>query len=94
MHEDNNPTSSSRAPAYYAYHVRGKEGRNAVETGIGSAWPHNGHKSYNIQVETTPLDGKVRLRVPTKKKTCGRVPLAPVPRWRWSTAHFATPFEL
>ena len=62
--------------------------------GISSAWPHNDGKGYNIQIETIPLDGKISLRAPTKKKSSGRIPLAPVPRWRWSTAHFASPFEL
>jgi hypothetical protein len=32
MPEDDNPTSSSRAPAYYVYHVRDKEGGNAIKT--------------------------------------------------------------
>lgn len=63
-------STSSKQPTHTAYHVReGKEkGSKGFWTRIGSAWAHNDGKGFNIQIDATPLDGKITLRVVAEKK--------------------------
>lgn len=58
----------AKAPTHFAYHVRDRNGGNAVWTRIGSAWQHADGKGFNIQIETVPLDGRISLRLPSEKK--------------------------
>ncbi|MGC3992040.1 MAG: hypothetical protein QM796_20575 [Chthoniobacteraceae bacterium] len=60
-------STTSKKPAYIAYHVRDREGGEAFWTRIGSAWPHSDGKGFNIQVEIVPLDGRISLRLPSEK---------------------------
>ena len=62
-----NRTSKSKAPTYIAYHVREAAGDDGYWTRVGAAWPHNDGKGFNIQLETTPLDGRITLRVVSEK---------------------------
>ncbi len=60
-------TSTSKLPSHIAYHVRDRQGGDAVWTRIGGAWPHADGKGFNIQVEALPLDGRISLRIPAEK---------------------------
>ncbi len=62
------PATAARAPSHVAYHVRDREGQKGFWTRIGSAWPHNDGKGFNIQIDVAPLDGRITLRVPSDKK--------------------------
>ncbi|GIK18968.1 MAG: hypothetical protein BroJett004_25190 [Planctomycetota bacterium] len=61
-------TNASKAPTHIAYQVRDREGKKGFWTRIGSAWPHNDGKGFNIQLECVPLDGRITLRVASDKK--------------------------
>lgn len=63
----NKPTSTSKAPSHYAYHVRDRKDGDAIWTRIGSGWQHADGKGFNIQIETIPLDGRISLRIPSEK---------------------------
>ncbi len=67
MSESPIPSSTSKTPTLYAYHVRDRQGADAIWTRIGSAWQHADRKGFNIQIETVPLDGRISLRVPSEK---------------------------
>lgn len=65
---DTASTSASRTPSHAAYQVRDREGKKAIWTRIGSAWPHADGSGFSIQLESVPLDGRVSLRVITEHK--------------------------
>ena len=58
---------TSKSPTHIAYQVRDGKGKG-FWTRIGSAWPHADGKGFNIQIDCTPLDGRITLRVATDKK--------------------------
>jgi hypothetical protein len=61
-------TSGNKAPSHIVYQVRDREGKKGFWTRIGSAWPHQDGKGFNVQIEAVPLDGRITLRVATEKK--------------------------
>lgn len=61
---DNIQANPSKKPTHIAYHVRQHSGRDAFWTRIGSAWAHADGKGYSIQLSTTPVDGRISLRLP------------------------------
>lgn len=62
-------TRSAKAPSHIAHHVRDRgEGKDAVWTRIGAAWPHADGKGFNAQFDIFPLDGRVTFRVPSEAK--------------------------
>jgi hypothetical protein len=62
-------TASSKQPSHYAYHVRDRgEGKKAIWTRIGSAWSHADGKGFNLQLECTPIDGRISLRHVSEEK--------------------------
>ncbi len=64
-----NSTNTSKAPSHTAYQVRDRgEGQKSFWTRIGSAWPHGDGSGFNIQLDATPVDGRITLRVVTDKK--------------------------
>lgn len=65
---NNTEAKSSKKPTHTAYTVREREGKDAIWTRIGAAWPHADGKGFNIQIEVAPLDGRITLRVPSDKK--------------------------
>lgn len=67
MSDTSTPSTSTKAPTHVAYQVRNLEGRKAIWTRIGSAWPHADGQGFNIQVDAVPLDGRITLRVPSEK---------------------------
>ena len=68
----NNSTASTgkgnKSPSHIVYQVRDREGQKGFWTRIGSAWPHQDGKGFNVQLEVVPLDGRITLRVASEKK--------------------------
>jgi hypothetical protein len=62
------PPASSKSPSHIAYHVRNLDDGKSFWTRIGSAWKHADGNGFNLQIEGTPLDGRITLRVPSEKK--------------------------
>ncbi len=60
----NNTTSTGKRPTHHAFHVLEREGKDAIWTRIGSAWTHGDGNGFNIQLNVTPLDGRISLRIP------------------------------
>jgi hypothetical protein len=59
---------SNEKPTLIAYSVREREGKKAVWTRIGAAWPHGKGTGLTIQLEALPLnfDGRIVLREPAE----------------------------
>ena len=60
--------TATKAPSHVAYQVRDRDGHKAYWTRIGTAWAHADGQGFNIQLEATPLDGRIVLRVASEKK--------------------------
>lgn len=60
--------ASGKQPTHAAYQVCDREGRKAIWTRIGTAWPHRDGNGFNIQTESFPLDGRITLRVMAEQK--------------------------
>ena len=50
---DTTPTSN-KAPTHAAYHVRDREGKKAIWTRIGAAWPHADGKGFTAHLDCVP----------------------------------------
>lgn len=62
--------SETKAPALVAWHVREtKNGSKAYWTRIGAAWPHQNGDGFTVQLDLTPLDGKIVLLPPKADDT-------------------------
>ena len=62
-------TTGTKSPSHIAYHVRDREGGKGFWTRIGSAWPHQDGKGFNVQLDgLMPLDGRITFRVVSEKK--------------------------
>ncbi len=59
---------SNEKPTLIAYSVREREGKKAIWTTIGAAWPHGKGIGLTIQLEALPLnfDGRIVLREPAE----------------------------
>jgi hypothetical protein len=64
---ESNPTQAKKAPSHVAYHVQDR-GEKSYWNRIGSAWAHADGKGFNVQLECTPLDGRISLRIATEEK--------------------------
>lgn len=60
---DRESGSEGRGPSFVAYTVkdRGPE-KSAAWTRVGAAWEHRDGKGFDVQLEATPVDGRVTLR--------------------------------
>ena len=56
------PAETPRRPTHRLYRVNG-DGKAAIWTPIGAAWPNKDGKGFNIQLDAVPLDGRVTLRL-------------------------------
>jgi hypothetical protein len=66
MSDTETHTTSTNPPTHIAYYVR--EGtKKKFWNCIGAAWAHEDGKGFNIQLECTPISGKVTLRLAEKK---------------------------
>jgi hypothetical protein len=59
--------ATTNAPSHLAYQVKNRDGKKAIWTRIGSAWPHADGEGFNIVLDAMPIDGKITLRVPAEK---------------------------
>ena len=66
---DSQKQTASKSPTHVAYHVRNRDGGDAIWTRIGSAWAHADGNGYNIHIEAVPLDGRITLRIASDKST-------------------------
>jgi len=59
----------SKKPTLIAYTAKERgEGRKAIWTRIGAAWPfETGKPGFTIQLDTLPLDGRIVLCEPREK---------------------------
>lgn len=64
MSDSNN---TPNRPTHIAYHITERGGKS-YWTRIGAAWQNKDGNGFNIDLELTPLDGKVTLRIATEKK--------------------------
>ena len=63
-----NPTAS-KAPSHGVYTVRDRgEGKKAIWTRIGAAWPHQDGQGFSIQLEAHPIDDRIALRIDSEKQ--------------------------
>lgn len=53
---------SLRRPTHRLYRVTG-EGKEAVWTPIGAAWPNRDGKGFNLSCDAVPLTGRIVLRL-------------------------------
>ena len=67
MTDSTNNQPASKSPTHIAYHVRNREGGKGFWTRIGSAWAHTDGNGFNIQLESSPIDGRITLRVASEK---------------------------
>jgi hypothetical protein len=67
MTDSTNNQSASKTPTHIAYHVRNRKGSKGFWTRIGSAWAHKDGNGFNIQLESTPVDGHITLRIASEK---------------------------
>jgi hypothetical protein len=51
-----------RRPTHRLYRVNG-EGRAAIWTPIGAAWPNKDGKGFNLNCDAVPLTGRIVLRL-------------------------------
>jgi hypothetical protein len=67
MTDSTNNQPVSKTPTHIAYHVRNREGGEGFWTRIGAAWAHKDGNGFNIQLESTPIDGHITLRIASEK---------------------------
>lgn len=58
---------TSKSPTHVAYHVTERNGKS-YWTRIGAAWSHKDGNGFNVELQITPLDGRITLRVASDKK--------------------------
>lgn len=56
------PASSLRRPTHRLFRVLG-DGKDAIWTPIGAAWPNKDGKGFNLSIEAMPISGRVVLRI-------------------------------
>lgn len=66
MAQQKTSTSQGNAPTYIAWTVTEK-GERKIWQRIGASWPHKDGQGFTIQLEATPLDGRIVLRAPGSK---------------------------
>ena len=70
----NENQKQSRAPSHIAYHVRDGEDNKAYFNRIGSVWPHKDGQGFSIQLDSTPVDGRITLRTVQEREQEGKEP--------------------
>ena len=59
---------SNTQPTLIAYSVKEREGKQAIWTKIGAAFPHGKGKGLTIQLDALPLGDNIVLREPKEEK--------------------------
>ena len=60
------PTLTGRKPTHRLYRVLG-DGRTAIWTPIGAAWPNKDGLGFSLQCDAIPLQGRLVLRAITER---------------------------
>ena len=70
MSDTNTETAAktSKKPAFIAYSIREREGKESKWRDIGVAFAHDDGKGFTILTDVAPLNGRITLRVPSEKK--------------------------
>ena len=56
-------SDDNKGPDHIAYSVRNRgEGKDAAWNRVGAAWQHRDGKGFDVQLDATPVDGRVTLR--------------------------------
>ncbi|MEP4987400.1 MAG: hypothetical protein ABJV68_06875 [Paracoccaceae bacterium] len=56
-------TDTTKGPDYVAYSVKDRGAdKDAAWNRVGAAWQHRDGKGYDLQLDATPVDGRVTLR--------------------------------
>ena len=63
----NETKTTANKPAFYAYSVKDRPGKDAIWTKIGAAFPHEDGDGFTVQLEALPVGDKLTLRVPREK---------------------------
>jgi len=63
---------SNTQPTLIAYSVKEREGKQAIWTKIGAAFPHGKGKGLTIQLDALPLGDSIVLREPKDDKAEGK----------------------
>ena len=58
---------SNNQPTLIAFSVREREGKQAIWTKIGAAFPHGKGKGMTIQLDALPLGDSIVLREPKEE---------------------------
>jgi hypothetical protein len=56
------PAEPPRQPTHRLYRVNG-DGKAAIWTPIGAAWPNKDGKGFNLNCDAVPLTGRIVLRL-------------------------------
>ena len=62
----NQPQLLTRKPSHRLYRVMG-DGRSAIWTPIGAAWPNKDGLGFNLNCDAVPLQGRIVMRVITER---------------------------
>lgn len=61
-------TDTPKDPDYVAYSVKNRGAdKDAAWNRVGAAWQHRDGKGYDVQLDATPVDGRVTLREQKRK---------------------------
>ena len=60
------PTLTGRKPTHRLYRVLG-DGKAAIWTPIGAAWPNKDGLGFSLQCDAVPLQGRLVLRAITER---------------------------
>lgn len=60
-------TSTPSAPTHIAYQVRDNQ-QKGYWTRIGAAWAHKDGKGFCLQLECTPMNGRISLRAASENQ--------------------------
>ena len=64
------PTLIGRKPTHRLYRVLG-DGKGAIWTPIGAAWPNKDGLGFSLQCDAIPLQGRLVLRAITERSEAG-----------------------
>ena len=65
------PTQAGRKPTHRLYRVVG-DGKTAIWTPIGAAWPNKDGLGFSLQCDAVPLQGRLILRTITERPEAER----------------------
>lgn len=69
MSEQDQNTPKGSKPDYAAYAVRDTRDGKGFWTRIGAAWPHRDGQGFDIDLDATPTNGRICLRVMREERS-------------------------